>query len=329
MFTRKSIPLNSRGDQSLARQNARPEHYGLRPSLFNSKPCVSSSSRSLDQLLQHGGLPLGSVTLLEEHGTTDFASSVLKGFAALGIDEARHQCPTTVLCVGVPEYLRVLPGVKQEPTNDPRPLNTEDKMKIAWRYQRINSAANDSSNGSYSRYARDLTFRANLIPSAQPNEIQYIVGPSLMALLAKLETGLANIKGVKRVIIPNILHPALYSKDSYEPQSIIPFFHHLRLLCNKYQAACLISLPLQLMPRTNPVTASLELVVDNCLELEPFEDPNVQGFLHIHRLCDLSDRGAMVESQHEFSFRVGRSQFEVTPWAIPVDSSEIQDEEQY
>lgn len=329
MFTRKSIPLNSGRTPVATKKETGPEHFGVRPSLFNSKPCISSSSRSLDQLLQHGGLPQGSVTLVEEHGTTDFASSILKGFAALGVDESRHQCPTTVLCVGSPEYLKVLPGVKQEPTEEPKMPNNGEKMKIAWRYQRLNSSRRDEGgSGSHSRYARDLTFRSNIVPSARPNEVRYVNGTSLEAIIAKLESTLSNLKGVKRVIIPNILHPALYPAESYEPQNLVPFFHRLRLACSRFQATCIISLPLQLAPRASPVTAAIELLVDTCVELEPFEDQNVQGFLHIHRLADLSDRGAMVKSQHEYSFRVGRTQFEVNPWAIPVDSSEIKGEEE-
>lgn len=111
---------------------------GVRPSSLTPRPVTSTGTPSLDALLGgHGGLTLGCSLLVEESGTTDFSGALLRYFAAEGI------CQGHVLhVIGVGEqWIRELPGIAEERTSkSPQPVVEDDKMKIAWRYERISQA---------------------------------------------------------------------------------------------------------------------------------------------------------------------------------------------
>lgn len=109
---------------------------GVRPSPDDGRPTTSTGSLSLDSLLAgHAGLPLGKILLLEEYGTTDFAGTLLRYFAAEGVVQQQQ-----VHVIGVGEqWGRSLPGLvgPAEVTKEKKNDKTEERMKIAWRYERL------------------------------------------------------------------------------------------------------------------------------------------------------------------------------------------------
>lgn len=110
---------------------------GIRPSPDDGRPTTSTGTPSLDGLLAgHAGLPMGKILLIEENGTTDFAGALLRYYAAEGVVQ-EHK----VHVVGVPEqWGRSLPGLigTAESLEDKRSDKRKDeKMKIAWRYERL------------------------------------------------------------------------------------------------------------------------------------------------------------------------------------------------
>ena len=91
---------------------------------------------SLDNLLAgHAGLPMGKILLIEENGTTDFAGALLRYYAAEGVVQEQK-----IHVVGVPEqWGRSLPGLigTAESLEEKRDKRKDEKMKIAWRYERL------------------------------------------------------------------------------------------------------------------------------------------------------------------------------------------------
>lgn len=109
---------------------------GTRPSPVDARPTTSTGTATLDQLLAgHAGLPLGTLLLIDEAGTTDFGGTLLRYFAAEGLVQG-HQ----VHALGVDSgWKRELPGLASEtkaklPTGN---AASSDKMKIAWRYESL------------------------------------------------------------------------------------------------------------------------------------------------------------------------------------------------
>jgi elongator complex protein 4 len=123
---------------------------GTRPSPLDGRLTTSTGTRSLDILLAgHAGLAVGNSLLIEENGTTDFAGVLLRYFASEGIVHGHH-----IHVLGVDEsWGRDLPGLAvptnvQSAQNDGA-LKDGDKMKIAWRYERL---------GEFGRGGGSLTF---------------------------------------------------------------------------------------------------------------------------------------------------------------------------
>lgn len=353
-------------------------NHATRPSLQTSHPCVSSGSQHLDDLLGHGGIPLGSLLLIEESGTTDFGSVLLRSFAAQGILHSRlaeNNAPTKVIVIGAPNtWGRELPGVYIDKTQaakgkveqDISKLSVEsltqtvsgtaslreNKMKISWRYSRDEPNKNidqpDNSKSIRPHYSAVFDFTSRLVPQAQPHEISYITpspqhGPDSFfpLIINQLEMAAreAHNKGmIIRVVIPTFLHPAIYSPNCSEPQSVLPFMYTLKTLCQKYShnIAVLMTLPVVLYPRESTITRWFEILIDGCIHLEGFPD-NIeqekevssaesskapQGLVHIYKLPASSERGMMMARPAEHAFRVGRKLFEIQEWGIPVEVGE-------
>ena len=108
---------------------------GIRPSPVDGRSTTSTGIESLDDLLAgHAGLPMGTTLLVGENGTTDYAGALLRFYAAEGAVQGHH-----VHVVGFPEaWGRELPGLVEGGQRAPKPQSADEKMKIAWRYERQN-----------------------------------------------------------------------------------------------------------------------------------------------------------------------------------------------
>lgn len=126
-----SLPLPLRSTEKV-------ELVGTRPSPLDGRLTTSTGTRSLDILLAgHAGLALGTSILIGESGTTDFGGALLRYYAAEGLIQG-HQ----VHVLGVHEtWARDLPGLTGLKEDRETPADGRsaggDKMKIAWRYERL------------------------------------------------------------------------------------------------------------------------------------------------------------------------------------------------
>lgn len=110
---------------------------GIRPSPLDGRFTISTGTRSLDNLLAgHAGLVLGTSLLIEESGTTDFGGALLRYYAAEGVVQGHH---IHVLSMNE-AWGRELPGHASGDGTSAGAKEksvSEDKMKIAWRYERL------------------------------------------------------------------------------------------------------------------------------------------------------------------------------------------------
>ncbi|KAK0627701.1 Elongator complex protein 4 [Immersiella caudata] len=302
-FTKRNAVLSSaRPGQAPAQVQAKVETQlapGLRPSPLDGRPTTSTGTASLDQLLAgHRGLPLGTCLLVEEQGTTDFSGILLRYYAAEGLVQG-HQ----VHLVGFPpEWKYQLPGVAEPDaksrTAQPSAAAPEERMKIAWRYEALGSAASagaagkgESNSGATFCHSFDLSKRLaqssckgalHPTPSTGPPSLTERPAPSASPLRAiikhlksKLESSSPN--EVHRVVIPSLLSPALYAVQCTQPSEVLQFLHGLRALLRQYsnQLTALITLPASLFPRSAGLVRWMELLCDGVVELIPL--PSIPG----------------------------------------------------
>ncbi|PGH29897.1 elongator complex protein 4 [[Emmonsia] crescens] len=295
----RGIAPNSPGSQPL--QPPQPPTKpisGLRPSPVDGRQTTSTGTTTLDNLLAgHAGFVLGNSLLVEESGTTDFAGALLRYYAAEGVVQ-EHQLHV----IGVGEqWGRALPGLvgAAEAADDKLSKSKGgEKMKIAWRYERLGEFGTgiagsrapaptvektpDSSQSSLAPqvfcHTFDLTKRLahpslptiNYIPlsTSTPNASPYT--SALHRLSAAISTSQPNI--IHRIIIPSLLSPALYPPHASQPQHLLQFLHSMRAILSTYsnRVTAMITLPLSLYPRTSGLTRWIELLSDGVIELAPF-----------------------------------------------------------
>ncbi len=111
-----------------------PQLPGTRPSPLDGRLTTSTGTPTLDNLLAgHAGLAGGNSLLIEETGTTDFAGSLLRYYAAEGVVQGH-----IVHVVGVgQQWGRTLPGLIGAGEGEDKGSKKGEKMKIAWRYERL------------------------------------------------------------------------------------------------------------------------------------------------------------------------------------------------
>ncbi|KAK6524508.1 hypothetical protein TWF281_011415 [Arthrobotrys megalospora] len=283
-FRKRSVVLNtSDGNNSTsattpgAPQSAPPTPpvKGVRPSFLTGVPTTSTGTASLDALLSgHEGLPLGSMMLIEESSTTDFAGALLRYYAAEGIVQGHN-----VIVVGVGEaWGRELPGLsdRKDDNEDIKKKGKEERMKIAWRYEALGNrrttestpspqmGTDTSEPASLFCHTYDLTKRLTIPPSSKPPT--YIPPPPptspspFSSILSVLFTHLSNASStnsITRVLIPNLLSPPLLPPFIIPPYPPAPIHPHPPLpnppiLTNPHNNDILPITPIPTHNRPNP-----------------------------------------------------------------------------
>ncbi|CAK7198171.1 Elongator subunit elp4 [Sporothrix eucalyptigena] len=277
---------------------ARTQHLGLgaRPSALDGRPITSTGTASLDQLLaSYGGIVLGHSLLIEEQGTTDFASVMLRAYAAEGLVQGHH---VHVLGVG-PGWRTELPGLASA-TSSSRSKKSEeaanDRMKIAWRYEALaprptaNAQRGPSQGASGSPIATfchnfDLTKRlvpadikGTLHASPLPNPLQPSPQPEsehspLRKFLVSVSNSLRSTpqNTLHRIVLPNFLSPTLYALDGWSFPFILALLMGLRSLLREHgrRLTLMLSLSTTLYERDNEYVRQLEELCDSIIELIP------------------------------------------------------------
>lgn len=286
---------------------------GVRPSPLDGRPTTSTGTHSLDDLLGgHAGFALGHSILVEESGTTDFASTLLRCYAAEGVLQGH-----TVHVVGAGAHWgRELPGVVSSHSGggfkdggDDAVERERGKMKIAWRYEKLGDFGAGTAGARASPlpnrnippspagqpdqpatplvfcHSYDLTKRLS-VPSSNPiNFLPLLpVGhqtspftPIIQALIQQLSSSPPS--SIHRLVIPTILSPVFYPPHASNPLNILQFLHSLRALLRQYtnQFIVMISLPLTLYPRSTGLVRWMEILSDGVLELAPFPHSTETG----------------------------------------------------
>ncbi|KXJ95225.1 elongator complex protein 4 [Microdochium bolleyi] len=299
-FRKRNAVISTSSATPVAGKPTNAQIPGVRPSPYDSRPTTSTGTPSLDNILAgHAGMPMGTSLLIHEHGTTDFAGILVKYYAAEGLVQG-HQVHVLGLHDG---WKNELPGIASASSSSSKKNMAEspsDKMKIAWRYETLGSAAasrernpvqHPSASGagpatvfchsfdlSKKLSPGDVKGQVTFYPSMAPQSFktQTKAPPSplrqfIRDLSAKIASSPSDV--VYRIVVPGLLSPTAYAGSSCRPEEVLQFLHALRALLRQYAArlTALITVPVSLYPRSAGVTRWMEILSDGVLELIPLQ----------------------------------------------------------
>ncbi|CAR28914.1 hypothetical protein ZYGR_0U02730 [Zygosaccharomyces rouxii] len=343
-------------------------HPGIRPSPATSQQTTSTGCQDLDRLLGHMGLPLGNSLLVEEKTTTEFNTVLCKVFAAQGIVHNRIDSNKTgnthLIVVSLDQsFSKQLPGTYKGSKKDikrskiaeeeskltvqnlaeqAQPSRYND-LRIAWRYKLTDGASKDENPvynaEEYKNYSNQFDITTRLMPAPTPQEISFVspVQP-LQTVLGQIDRIITQNKGkLIRILVPSLLHPAMYPPHMFKLSGVVSLVHGLRGIIKKHQSRCALLATVSADMLSDFMISQVENIFDSVLTLEPFDQemlkflerayksqPNkVQhGLLHVLKLPVFSERGEMHVAKSEFAFKNGRKRFEIEEWGIPVEDNE-------
>ncbi|KAI5954482.1 ELP4 [Candida jiufengensis] len=276
---------------------------GVRPSLITSQPTASTGSSDLDKILLHQGLPLGNSLLIEESGTTDFASVLLRAFASQGIIHNRLETNvynSHVIVLGMtPQWSNDLPGLYKGSSKEQKKAKIaeneskvsvsniahasdtarDSKMKIAWRYGLNNKNEEKESNTTaYENYSNQFDITQKLQPGPNPHDISYVpLTSTVQSIISQItriiqEQLKTNPLKVIRLIIPGFLNPSIYHPLFTQSTFVFPLVHSLRSLLRQYNNNLILisSISLDLYPSTSNLITIFQILFDSIIHLQPF-----------------------------------------------------------
>lgn len=191
----------------------------------------------------------------------------------------------------------------------------------------------------------DLIKRLSMPQDAKINHIQIAAGIAPFAtILQSLEQSLKSSSAtrVHRLVIPTILSPAMYPPQASKPENFIRFLYSLRALLRQHsnRLTAMITLPLELYPRSSGLVRWAEILSDGVLELTPFPhlmdasnslaesdgahstEEQPQGMVKVHKVPTNTERGeggagAGNGIAEDLAFTVSRRKFVIKPFSLP------------
>lgn len=218
-------------------------------------------------------------------------------------------------------------------------------VSIASSDHHISSQARPSVTEAPFCHTFDLSKRLVIPQSARINHIG--VAPTMNpfeSIIKALRASLATSPpgAIHRLIIPSILSPVYYPSQASRPENFIKFMHALRALLRSHPTilTAMITLPLELYPRTLGLVRWAEILCDGVLELSPFphlmdasnslaesggarsNDEQPQGMVKVHKLPVNTERGeggagAGNSIGDDLAFTVSRRNFVIKPFSLP------------
>ena len=285
---------------------------GVRPSLSTSQPTTSTGTSDLDKILVHQGLPLGNSLLIEESGTTDFASVLLRACVSQGVIHNRisNEQNAHSIVVGVnQQWSNELPGVYKGSSKEQKRakiIENESKvsvsnlsnvpsastrsadpnLKIAWRYglNKKPESKDEVENTTYEHYNNQFDLTQKLVPGPNPQDISYVplsqnYSTVINQISSIVNTQLRSSTGkVIRLVIPSILNPSLYHPSYTSLSFLIPFIHSLRSLLRQYSSNLVMvcSISLDLYPKDSNLLVLVQSLFDAVIHLQPFSQEMTQ-----------------------------------------------------
>lgn len=333
-----------------------PPIPGTKPSTHNAQLFISTGIPSLDHVIG-GGLPIGSIFLIEEDKYGNYANTMLKYFIAEGI-VVSHDNFIASRGTKTGQLLSEIPEVASDTPKEVK-NNDKDEMKIAWRYQNLKIIDTSPSGGHKFGHFFDLTkfMDRKKIDETRVTEWN---GENLrfkstgfkkreyVDLLKSIEETISNgqfyvsncpeRRNILRITIRSLGSWLWMCDDAEETRSdLFKFIYCFRALLRNSYAVAAITFPGHLYSDKDAVIERLEHLSDTVVKLESFagsdKETNVvfkdyHGLLHIKKLSAFNTLVSHCPHSTDLAFKLRRKKFLIEVLHIPPELGDTAEREQ-
>lgn len=343
-------------DLSAAKGSRIPFIPGTKPSIKNSQLLVSSGIPSLDHIIG-GGLPVGSLFLIEEDRYGTYAKVMLKYFMAEGVVTAQ---PLFIGSKDVKpsQFVSDIPAVITDVSVDKPPV-TDEQMKIAWRYQNMKLIDSSPTGGQIFGHFYDLTKtmekeaieKANITQwynDSFPEKDDAFENATYSKLLKNIQETLQ--KGqylvsdtpTKRQALRIAIHSLgsrLWFSDSENDshQDLLKFLYHFRALLRYSYAVGVITVPVDCFDNSDAIVERIEHLSDIAIRLESFAGSQKEtnplfkdyhGLLHLKKLPAINTIAPHNPESRDLTFKLRRKKFVIEVLHLPPELGDTAQREQ-
>jgi len=316
---------------------------GCFPSLYTHHLLASTGIPDLDTLLG-GGLPIGTLLLVEEDYRGSYAKLILKYFLAEGVYH-RHGIHLSSLTQDPDSIIHNLPGFSENEQNKQEEKKEDEKMTIAWRYQ---NKPTESSSTNEAKHSFNLLVP---IPKDTLNQCDIascdLSEPSVpelksVGLLRNLHDYCRDkgflIQGPPQEGKKNIVRIGVHSlADILWEESVtqvLRFLLALKSLLRSCYGIAIVTVPPTLYQNNVDIRNSIEDVSDYVISLKSFdaEDTVNPAYKDYHGIISVEKIGSigvltppphLLKDDNELVFKSRRNRFLIEKFHLPPDLSEV------
>lgn len=329
---------------------------GTKPSVKNAQLLASTGIPSLDHILG-GGLPIGSIFIIEEDTYEVYSKIMVKYFMAEGVITDQSVFIGS-LDVKPSQLIREMPSIITEPAKS-EPQGSDDPMKIAWRYQNMKVVDPSPGGGQPLGHFYDLTkpMDPSVIENADITEwydeewhgkgtifhnTNYL--NLLKSINEAVKAGEFSIfaNPAKRKLLRIAIHSLgskLWFSDKADDTSadIIKFLYYLKAILRNSYAIVTITIPTCNFENLDGVVEQIEHIADVAVKLDAFSQAKMEtnplfkdyhGQLYLKKLAALNTLAPHIPESKDLVFKLRRKKFVIEVLHLPPEVSETTQREQ-
>ncbi|XP_051155601.1 elongator complex protein 4 [Leptopilina boulardi] len=333
-----------------------PPIPGTKPSTHNAQLFISTGIPSLDHVIG-GGLPIGSIFLIEEDKYGNYANVMLKYFIAEGI-VVSHDSFIASRGLKIEQFLSEIPDVATDTPKENK-NDIKDEMKIAWRYQNLKIVDTSPSGSNKFGHFFDLTKGMDR-KKIDMTQVTQWNGENLkfkstnfkkqeyVDLLKSIEETISNgqflvsnspeKRNILRIAIRSLgSWPWMCDEENDTKSDLLKFIYCFRALLRSSYAVATITFPAHLYSDKDAMIERLEHLSDTVVRLESFagsdKETNVvfkdyHGLLHIKKLSAFNTLVSHCPHSTDLAFKLRRKKFLIEVLHIPPELGDTAQREQ-